>query len=55
MEMLALKYIGVGLLSIAMAGAAIAIGNILDHSLTASQETHRQRQRLKNISILPLV
>ncbi|GDX35611.1 MAG: F0F1 ATP synthase subunit C [Alphaproteobacteria bacterium] len=28
MEMIALKFIGVGLLSIAMAGAAIAIGNI---------------------------
>ena len=28
MELVALKYIGVGLCSIAMAGAAIAIGNI---------------------------
>ncbi|MFT6077571.1 MAG: F-type H+-transporting ATPase subunit c [Myxococcota bacterium] len=28
MELLPLKYIGVGLLSIGMAGAAIAIGNI---------------------------
>ena len=28
MDLIALKYIGVGLLAIAMAGAAIAIGNI---------------------------
>ena len=28
MELLALKFIGVGLLSIGMAGAAVAIGNI---------------------------
>ncbi len=55
MELEVLKYIGVGLTSIGMTGAAIAIGNIFGSFFNAIARNPSASDKIENTSILLLV
>lgn len=47
MELVALKYIGVGLLAVGMAGAAIAVGNIFSSFFNALSRNPSASEKLE--------